>query len=50
MQTLYCRQHTATYQIKNLTTQTSREGSNTTNHEFTVQVFVVMYKFKTCFR
>jgi len=25
MQTLYCRQHTATYQINNLTMQTSRE-------------------------
>ena len=30
---LYCRQHTATYQINNLTTQTSREGSNSTKHE-----------------
>ena len=27
------RQHTATYQINNLTTQTSREGSNSTKHE-----------------
>ena len=26
------RQHTATYQINNLTTQTSREGSNCTKH------------------
>ena len=26
-------QHTATYQINNLTTQTSREGSNSTKHE-----------------
>jgi len=25
MQTLYCRQHTATYQINDLMTQTSRE-------------------------
>jgi len=33
MQILYCRQHTATYQINNLTTQTSREGSNSTKHE-----------------
>jgi hypothetical protein len=27
------RQHTATYQINNLITQTSREGSNSTKHE-----------------
>ena len=27
------RQHTATYQINNLTTQTSREGSNSSKHE-----------------
>ena len=27
------RQHTATYQMNNLTTQTSREGSNSTKHE-----------------
>ena len=27
------RQHTATYQINNFTTQTSREGSNSTKHE-----------------
>jgi len=27
------KQHTATYQINNLTTQTSREGSNSTKHE-----------------
>ena len=27
------RQHTATYQINNLTTQTSRGGSNSTKHE-----------------
>jgi len=27
------RQHTATYQINNLTAQTSREGSNSTKHE-----------------
>jgi hypothetical protein len=27
------RQHTATYQISNLTTQTSREVSNSTKHE-----------------
>jgi len=27
------RQHTAMYQINNLTTQTSREGSNSTKHE-----------------
>ena len=27
------RQHTATYQINNLTTQTSREGSNSTKNE-----------------
>jgi hypothetical protein len=27
------RQRTATYQINNLTTQTSREGSNSTKHE-----------------
>ena len=27
------RQHTATHQINNLTTQTSREGSNSTKHE-----------------
>ena len=27
------RQHTATYQINNLKTQTSREGSNSTKHE-----------------
>jgi len=27
------RQHTATYQIINLTTQTSREGTNSTKHE-----------------
>jgi len=33
MQILYCRQHTATYQINNSTTQTSREGSNSTKHE-----------------
>jgi len=33
MQTLFCRQHTATYQINNLTTQTSRESSNSTKHE-----------------
>ena len=26
------RQHTATYQINNLTMQTSREGSNSTKH------------------
>ena len=30
---LCCRQHTATYQINNLTTQTSRGGSNSTKHE-----------------
>jgi len=33
MQILYCRQHTATYQINKLTTETSREGSNSTKHE-----------------
>ena len=27
------RQHTATYQINNFTTQTSREGSNSTTHK-----------------
>jgi len=27
------RQHTATYQINNLTTQTSREGSNSNKHK-----------------
>jgi len=27
------RQHTATYQINNLTTQTSRDGSNSSKHE-----------------
>jgi len=27
------KQHTATYQINNLTTQTRREGSNSTKHE-----------------
>jgi len=33
MQILYCRQHTATYQINKLTTETSTEGSNSTKHE-----------------
>jgi hypothetical protein len=33
MHTLYCRQHTATYQINNLTKQISRESSNSTKHE-----------------
>jgi len=33
MQILYCIQHIATYQINNLTTQTSREGSNSTKHK-----------------